>query len=482
MENNNRNYEEERTIDMSLLFVEVLRRIGLIILWAVIFAVLIGGGAAFRGYRSLEKARDKVAEGKNYEVSDEAQRQYEEALKAYEQQYANYQAQLDKIKEEISSKAESEKDSFILSTKPEDYYKVTVIYYIDTHYKVNNQSTEQPQNPINSIMQAYRVLILNDAFYTYLKNNVTDEIEIDDIKKLVQLDIDTDSAFLQLSVCGKTSYQASEILKASRTYLENSYDKISSTISDYEIKVVEILGDSGEGLRGATDGVNAAWEVYLAELSASEEAIREKLSALVKPKEPQPEDTVESSDVSMRALAKRSVKQGILGAFVGVFLSYMYIMIKFIMNDSALSEDEIRRRYNLNILSSTKRFPGRGWWKRMLAKLSGDEKRVDGVEEAALLATVNVKSLLQARDCDDKEVLLVGHNINALVELSCLMYGVIAVAGGDIMVDRHAVEMLDDYDNVIIAEEKEAISYGEIGREYEKLQLLNKNVIGIIAL
>ena len=482
MENNNRNYEEERTIDMSLLFVEVLRRIGLIILWAVIFAVLIGGGAAFRGYRSLEKARDKVAEGKNYEVSDEAQRQYEEALKAYEQQYANYQAQLDKIKEEISSKAESEKDSFILSTKPEDYYKVTVIYYIDTHYKVNNQSTEQPQNPINSIMQAYRVLILNDAFYTYLKNNVTDEIEIDDIKKLVQLDIDTDSAFLQLSVCGKTSYQASEILKASRTYLENSYDKISSTISDYEIKVVEILGDSGEGLRGATDGVNAAWEVYLAELSASEEAIREKLSALVKPKEPQPEDTVESSDVSMRALAKRSVKQGLLGAFVGVFLSYMYIMIKFIMNDSALSEDEIRRRYNLNILSSTKRFPGRGWWKRMLAKLSGDEKRVDGVEEAALLATVNVKSLLQARDCDDKEVLLVGHNINALVELSCLMYGVIAVAGGDIMVDRHAVEMLDDYDNVIIAEEKEAISYGEIGREYEKLQLLNKNVIGIIAL
>lgn len=482
MENNNRNYEEEKTIDMSLLFVEVLRRIGLIILWAVIFAVLIGGGAAFRGYLSLEKARDKVAEGKNYEVSDEAQRQYEEALKTYEQQYANYQAQLDKIKEEISSKAESEKDSFILSTKPEDYYKVTVIYYIDTHYKVNNQSTEQPQNPINSIMQAYRVLILNDAFYTYLKNNVTDEIEIDDIKKLVQLDIDTDSAFLQLSVCGKTSYQASEILKASRTYLENSYDKISSTISDYEIKVVEILGDSGEGLRGATDGVNAAWEVYLAELSASEEAIREKLSALVKPKEPQPEDTVESSDVSMRALAKRSVKQGILGAFVGVFLSYMYIMIKFIMNDSALSEDEIRRRYNLNILSSTKRFSGRGWWKRMLAKLSGDEKRVDGVEEAALLATVNVKSLLQARDCDDKEVLLVGHNINALVELSCLMYGVIAVAGGDIMVDRHAVEMLGDYDNVIIAEEKEGISYGEIGREYEKLQLLNKNVIGIIAL
>ena len=118
----------------------------------------------------------------------------------------------------------------------------------------------------------------------------------------------------------------------------------------------------------------------------------------------------------------------------------------------------------------------------MLAKLSGDEKRVDGVEEAALLATVNVKSLLQARDCDDKEVLLIGHNINALVELSCLMYGVIAVAGGDIMVDRHAVEMLDDYDNVIIAEEKEGISYGEIGREYEKLQLLNKNVIGIIAL
>ena len=355
---NNRFYEEEKTIDISLLLVEILKRIGFVFLMAIAFSILIGGVAAFRGYRSLENARNKVAEGTDLEVSDEARRQYEEALKTYEQQYASYQAQLDKIKKEIDAKAESEKDSFILSTKPEDYYKVTVIYYVDTHYTINNQLTEQPQNPINSIMQAYRVLILNDAFFTYLKNNVTGKIEIDDIKRLVQLDIDTDSAFLQLSVCGKTRYQASEILKASRKYLENSYDKISATIGDYEIKVVEIFGDSGEGLRGATDGVNEAWEVYLAELSASEEAIKERIGALIRPEEPQPEETVDSKDVSRRNLAKNSVKRAILGGFVGVFLACMYIMIKFIMNDYALSEDEIRRRYNLTILSSTRRFPG----------------------------------------------------------------------------------------------------------------------------
>ncbi|MBO4214348.1 MAG: hypothetical protein J5876_05130 [Lachnospiraceae bacterium] len=482
MDNTNRMMEEERTIDMMVLLVEVLKRIGFLFLWALVFAIILGGIAAYKGYRAIEQSKKNAEKGIELVVNEEAKKQYEEALKAYEQQAASYQAQLDDIQAQISSKEESEQDSFILSTRPEDYYKETIIYYIDTHYTINNKATEQPQNPINSIMQAYRVLIINDAFFMNLQKKVPGDLDINDIKKLVQLDIDMDSAFLQLSVCGKTREQADDILKVSREYLENSYDKISAAISEYEIKVVEILGNTGEGIKGATDGVNEDWEIYLGELSASEEALRERISALVKPEPPIADEMPEQEQVSRRALVKSTIKRAILGGFIGALLAAMYIAIRFILNDYALDEEEMRKRYGLNVLASSKRFPGRGWWKRMLAKLSGDEKRVDGVEEAALLATVNVKSLLQARDCDDKEVLLIGHNINALVELSCLMYGVIAVAGGDIMVDRHAVEMLDDYDNVIIAEEKEAISYGEIGREYEKLQLLNKNVIGIIAL
>ncbi|MCR5344720.1 MAG: DUF3987 domain-containing protein, partial [Lachnospiraceae bacterium] len=175
MEKNDRIYEESKTVDMTVLLVEVLRRIRFIVLWAVLFAALMGGIAAVRGYRSMESARNKVVEGTNLEVSAEARRQYEEELKSYEQQYASYQAQLDKIKDAINSKAESEKDSFILSTRPEDYYKETIIYYIDSQYIVNSNANEQSQNTVNSIMQAYHVLILNDAFFTYLSNNVSEE-------------------------------------------------------------------------------------------------------------------------------------------------------------------------------------------------------------------------------------------------------------------------------------------------------------------
>ena len=482
MDNKDRIYDEAKTVDMTVLLVEVLRRIGFIILWAIIFAILIGGVSTFRGYRSLENARNKVAEGTNLEVSAEARRQYEEELKSYEQQYASYQAQLDKIKDAINSKAESEKDSFILSTRPEEYYKETIIYYIDAHYTVNSNANDQSQNTVNSIMQAYHVLILNDAFFTYLSSNVSEEIDLDDLKKLVQLDIDVDSALMQLTVCSKTRYQTNEILKVSRAYLEDSYDKISAAIGDYEIKVVEILGASGAGIHGATDSVNEAWDIYLAELSASEEAIRERIAELIRPKEPQPEETVDQNDVSMRALAKNSVKRAILGAFLGVFLSYMYIMIRFIVNDYALSEDEIRRRFGLTVLSSTKRFPKPGAWNRLLSKLSGDEKRSAGVEEAALLAVVNINSILHNNEEEGSDVLLIGHNNNALLELSCSMYGVMAVAGGNILVDRHAVEMLDDYDNVVIAEPKESTSYDEIGLEYERLKLLGKNVVGIVAM
>lgn len=482
MDNNARMYEEERTVDIMLLLVEILRKIGVIFLWAVLFAVILGGFAAYRGYRAIGEAKNRIAEGSNLVVSDEARKQYDEALRLYEQQYESLQTQLDDIMAQISAKEESESDSFILSTRPEDYYKETIIYYVDTHYTVNTNGGEQQQNPINSIMQAYRVLIINDAFFSYLKENLSEEIDIADIKKLVQLDIDMDSAFLQLSVCGKTRKQADEILSLSAAYLEGSFDKISAAIGSYDIKVVETLGNSGEGIRGATEGVDEAWAGYLGELSASEESIKERIGALIRPEEPQPDVVPNEVSMSMRALAKSSIKRAFLGGFIGAFLAIVYIAVRFILRDNALSEDEIIRQFGLVILASAKRFSVRKKWQRFLGRLAGDEKRVDGVEETALLATVNVTSILKARDRENEEILMIGHNRNMLVELSCLMYGINVIAAGDILVDRHAVEMLDDYTTVIIAEGKEDISYSEIGRECEKLKLLNKDIIGIVAL
>ena len=61
------------------------------------------------------------------------------------------------------------------------------------------------------------------------------------------------------------------------------------------------------------------------------------------------------------------------------------------------------------------------------------------------------------------------------------MTGVKAVAGGNIMVDTDAVSKLADYENVVIAESKDSVSYSEIGRECERLKVLNKNVVGIIS-
>lgn len=481
MDNNARMYEEERTVDIMLLLVEILRKIGIIFLWAALFAIIIGGVAAYRGYLAIGEAKNRIAEGSDLVVSDEARKQYDEALRLYEQQYESLNAQLDDIMAQISAKEESESDSFILSTRPEDYYKETTIYYVDTHYTVNTNGGEQQQNPINSIMQAYRVLIINDAFFSYLKENLSEEIDIADIKKLVQLDIDMDSAFLQLFVCGKTRKQADEILSLSAAYLEGSFDKISTAIGSYDIKVVETLGNSGEGIRGATEGVEEAWSVYLGELSASEEAIKERISALIKPEEPQPE-VARKETTSLGALIRSAIKRSLLGGFIGAFLSIAYISVSFIMRDNALSEDELRNRFGLVVLSSAKRFSSRKKWQKFLGKLAGDDKRVDGVEETALLATVNVSSILKATNREHEEILMVGRNRNMLVELSCLMYGINVIAAGDILVDRHAVEMLDDYTTVIIAEGKEDISYSEIGRECEKLKLLNKDIIGIVAL
>lgn len=71
--------DEEKTIDLILVLVEVLRRIGAVLFCAVLFAVLLGGATAIRGYITISNVRREVAPT-NLVMNETAQRQYEEAL------------------------------------------------------------------------------------------------------------------------------------------------------------------------------------------------------------------------------------------------------------------------------------------------------------------------------------------------------------------------------------------------------------------
>ena len=481
MDNNRYAYTDEREVDLLALCVEVFRKIKVLLIWAIIFAVLLCGLTVVKGMRARMAAKAQIARGENVVISEDARVQYESELKVYEDQIDACENAIKLIEDDIK-KAEAEaKESYILRTAPNDYFKESIIYYVDAHYTFNANSAVQPMNPAGSIILAYRTLTLNDAFYTSVKTTLGEGVELSDVKNLIQLDTDEGRGFLQLTVCAKTKADVDKLYKLSKDYIESNYSKVNSTIAAHDLKVVETFGIMGEGIKGATNNVIAVWDSYNAKINEYNNSIDGIRNSMKDLKEPEKPEGTEVSRVSLIVVAKSAIKKGVLGAFVGAFLAAMYFAIMFIIRDNALSEDEIVRRYGLNILASVKRFSGEGRWNKFLAKMSGDDRRVNNVENAAKLAAINAESILGAAGNANKEVLLVGHDNEMLNRLSGLMTGVKAVAGGNIMVDTDAVSKLADYENVVIAESKDSVSYSEIGRECERLKVLNKNVVGIIS-
>lgn len=498
--------DTETEIDLVQLLVELLRNIKPILICAVICGVLFGGLKLGKDYYDEYRAKNasvevdtslnkygvggmvgvnNAEETEDWEYKTKEEREYEQKLETYNLAVASYQDQLAKVLKLVSRNEEYKQNSVLLNMDPNNFYQKDAVWYVDTHYQVNPGLSMQDINPITSIMSAYATLLSSEDFYIYVQKNISDSIDGLYIRELIFTSTDADTSFIRLTALGATEQMADDIFSASVKYLESHKPQINNAVSRYDVTLIEEWGYGSYDPEASESVIGGGYANYikskqdsfndtLAELQTSAVELQQKLLKLAEPKNPG-----SSSHI------KTFVKNGIIGGVLGVVLAAVYIVIRFIAKDAALSEDELRRRYGVFVLSSVKRFSGKGKWQRMLSKLCGDAKRSETVEEAAGLAQANIASILEAVGQKDGKVLLVGKDSAALSEVERLTTGKQdsgIIAGGDIMTDKNAVKTLREYENVVVVERKEETPYREIGRELEKLSLLNKKVIGLIAL
>ncbi|MBE6909151.1 MAG: hypothetical protein E7474_06220 [Ruminococcaceae bacterium] len=507
MENNQDNkwQSDEAEIDLIQLLVEILKNVKPILICAVICGLMLGGAKLGLGLYADYRAKNAPAEedttlnkygignltGVNGETLYEngmyktkEEREYEQKLENYKLQVASYQAQISEVLKLISRNEEYKRNSVLLNLNPNDFYQKDAVWYVDTHYQVNPGLSMQDVNPINSIMSAYATLLSSEDFYSYVQENTGGDIDALYLRELIVSSTDPETSLIRLTVLGATEQMADGIFDASVRYLEGHKPSINNAVSNYDVTLIEEWGyDSygavasesviGEGYANLIKDKQDSYNTTMTELQATVVDLQQKLLQLSEPENP-----------GSSSLLKSFAKNGVIGGVLGIVLTGVYLVVRFIAKDAALSEDELRRRYGVFVLSSVKRFPGKSRWQRMLSKMCGDAGRTETVEEAAGLAQANIASILEANGQKDSKVLLVGSDAAALSEVERLTAGKQGgiTAGGDVMTNRAAVETLRSYENVVVVERKEETSYREIGREMEKLSLLKKNVIGLIAL
>lgn len=479
--------DEPSEFNLTLALVEVLRRIKGVLIFALIFALVLGllkWRISLKDRQELLDEQAQIAQegDSGGDLSPEELETRRIERETYRAQKASYESQITAAQTQIAQKEADKEKSVLLSVDLNDFRQRGGLWYIDTHYQIRTDIVQQDPNPTGSVVAAYQSLLSSGEFYTYVDQQMTEKVDAQYLAELIDIVTDPASATLSVSVFGNSEQMAREIYTAAKAYLTSHSAQIKSSVHSHDLALVNewdgsVTGEQAERVREAQSAYNSE----VAELRAMVSDLQSKLLTLKVPTSLQT-TVIENSILSDTEIAINAAIFGLIGLLLGVVLAAIVIIFRFVKRDAALDEGEIARRNGLFVLASVRRFGGEGRWQRMLSRMCGDERRAASVEAAAPLAKANLISALETLGRPGEKVLLVGC-ADGLGELAKLLDtdGAVA-AGGDVMRDSTAADTLRGYDNVVLAERKEDVSYRQLNLEIDQLLLLKKNVLGLIAL
>ena len=175
---------------------------------------------------------------------------------------------------------------------------------------------------------------------------------------------------------------------------------------------------------------------------------------------------------SLRSIAKRAVKYGVLGGVVGILLGCGYALIKGLFGGIIQNQYEVITRYPfplIGVLPRTKRV----WFDKLICKLErdpvGDRKAVTQATVQSLLARIGERSVcLVSTGSPAVAEKLVAYTENKVKVL------------GNIINDAEAIRQLASFEGIILVEERGKSRVDSIDAEVQRAKALNTEIIGII--
>ena len=175
---------------------------------------------------------------------------------------------------------------------------------------------------------------------------------------------------------------------------------------------------------------------------------------------------------SLRNMAKRAIKYGILGGLIGIALGCCYALMKGLFGGFIQNQNEVMNRYSfplIGVLPRTKKV----WFDKTIRKLEGEPT---GNFEATAQATA--QSLLSR--IGDRSVCIVSTGSNAIAQkLAAYTEDTIPVIG-NIIDNAEAVKKLADYTGIVLVEERGKSRVDLVDAQVLRAKALNKEILGIV--
>jgi capsular polysaccharide biosynthesis protein len=454
-------YEQE--IDLKNLMFAVLRKWRLIVLFAFIFSVLLGGYKCVKELMN-QNNEEYVAELKEQYITD--QTKYEQSKKGYESDIESFNAS-------ITNQEEYKEKSILLKIDP--YNKGTAS--VDVFVKMS----EIPESAgitvtsvdfADGVVKAYASAIQQGGFLEDISREMG--IELIYLKELITVTTDYDSNMLNVSVSYTDKEGAGKILDVILKNLKSMYPDIQEHLGQHNLSVMN------QNVGVLTDQTLADYQkLKVEDLAATNKKLEDTEKALKDLEEP-----AKPIALSRMSIIKEGVKYGILGCFVGAFLIAFCVCVVYVMNGKINTDEDLKNRFGLKHLGGfsqtrvKKTFSGADVW---LDKLEGgeivsDESVVD-IISANILGMINKGESVFLTGMVE-ETRLAGLAEKIQQRLSELKLGF----GTDILHSAASLQSLQQYDTVILVETRRQTKLGKIEKEIEIVHNMKKDVLGYIVM
>lgn len=175
---------------------------------------------------------------------------------------------------------------------------------------------------------------------------------------------------------------------------------------------------------------------------------------------------------SLRSMAKRAIKYGVLGGLIGIVLGCCYAWCKGLFSGIVQNQNEVIHRYSFPLIGVLPRSK-KVWFDKTIQKLEGDPT---GDFEAVAHATV--QSLISR--ISDQSVCLISSCCKSTAERLAASTGNKVQVIGNIIDNADAVKELANYEGIVLVEERGKSRINLVDAEVLRAKALSKEILGIV--
>ena len=487
MDDRSRNFNraEEKEIRITELIWKILYAWRFVILCAVVCAVLLTGLKYVKDKSNLAAAsvQNNLSEA---DLRENLTSDQESAL-----------TQAESVQRQLEEKQDYQADSILMNIDAYAKKVVTLQYYVNTNYTVNLNSSIS-MDYVDSLIDSYTAYIenkgLNDSVADMLDWSV-DQVYIGELIKVggrIKSDgdqtntVNTSGKTFTVYITGADDDQIKELADAVEQAIDAYQPVLSDTIGAHELTLVdryksvvtdETLAASQASLQTSISDL----ETKLGTLTAAFTDVQQKLLN---------GDTTDESAAAAAVSAGISKKYVLLGAFAGVFLACLWIVLRYILSGRIQSGEELQEMYSLRLIGTL------NTEKKKKRFLNGMDRWLDSIRFKETLTMEEQQEWILTNIVVTCKKEKIGHvffttsihadetadKITKLLLERLKEHGIQVTFGENIMRNAGAFEQMAEIGHVVILEKAGTTQYAVLEKELTACSEQEAGVLGIIML